>query len=460
MSSQIVKAKVEACVDYDENRTLTGFKNVILTWKNPFIKNSLWPEYIRLVNQGLKNANKPLLPLDEGEAIQEIMDNTTEYEFSWYDPANFENGAKVDGILDYRNQPGQQSPWAVYEKYGVSIMYAKIKCCNPQKPKKQPKEFVPTPIQQSSRVVDTLVVVVKVEIDSKVKEEVSQEETNYQTFGYDGGGREIYYNDYDEGLSFYNPRINSYAVIPYSYAINLAYYPTWDDYSCGNRQPIREHFQKFREEHPRREHHDRQPEHHEQPQVNGKPAGVPTHSGEPAGVPMHSGDPAGVGNGFSADNTTTGNPKYVGGQDGSPAGTGNGFSADDGNGNLKSANTRAQSNNTASNRRMNSTNGSNSRINTTKINSTNTGNNTRRVNSTPTRSSHDFANTKSQTASNYSRNSSSPSRSYSTPSRSYSSGSSRRSYSGSGGSSSRSYSSGGSHSGGGSSSSGGNRSRR
>lgn len=149
-SQTVVEAKVSACVEYDANRTLEGFKTVILTWKNPFIKNSLWPEYIRLVNSGLEKAGKPLLSQNQEEAIKEIMENTVEYGFSWYDPADFENGAKVNGVFEYRDIPGQESPWAVYEKYGVRIMYAKVKCCNPQRPRPEKEKEVtksqPTPV--------------------------------------------------------------------------------------------------------------------------------------------------------------------------------------------------------------------------------------------------------------------------------------------------------------------------
>ena len=420
MSSQIVIAQtLKSCVEYDAKRTLIGFKQVVLTWKDPFIQRELWPEYARLANNILQTSKlervRSFVVTPDLSGMTWLMNHTVEYEFSYFKQSDYHNGVRINDRLSYRDVEGHDSNWAVLEWEDVLGLYGKIACANSEDPKIpfQQQPIQPVQItQQPAKAADTIVVKVVVDMQQTTtatvieeEEYIPQNEPDYDTFGYDNNGREIRYNNFDEQLYFYNPRINDYIVMPYSYVINWGFFPTWNDYSCGNRQPIRDCFPKFHEEHPRREHHERQPE------ETGGPAGVPGHDGSPAGTGGHSADtgsPDGAG-GFPADDNQ-GSPSGSQGHTGDPAGAG-GFSADNGSNSLKSANTntRAQSNTNASNRRMTSSNtrvatenntSGNRRVNSnnsnstksastgtnrvnssTRINSNNTGNNTRRVNS-------------------------------------------------------------------------------
>lgn len=137
MSSQVF-GQVRSCVTFDQNRTLDGFKNVILTWKDPFIKGALWPEYISLVKQAYMNSGKNV-PTELGStrevAIRFILDNTEEYENSYFNQSDYLNGVRTADKLSYKDVAGNPSSWAVYGKDGIICMYSKIKCCNPQFPK-------------------------------------------------------------------------------------------------------------------------------------------------------------------------------------------------------------------------------------------------------------------------------------------------------------------------------------
>jgi hypothetical protein len=127
-----------ACVTFDQNRDLEGFKKVILTWKDPFIQGALWPEYISLVKQAYMNSGKSVpVELDASRliAIRFVLDNTEEYVNSYFNQSDYLNGVRENDKLSYKEVGGNPSNWAVYERDGLICMYAKIKCCNPQFPK-------------------------------------------------------------------------------------------------------------------------------------------------------------------------------------------------------------------------------------------------------------------------------------------------------------------------------------
>lgn len=144
VSLQTVLAQTrESCVTFDPDRDFEGFKKVIKTWKDPFIQREIWPAYVDLINQALKTSkidsirNKTVsLDLD---GINWILDRSLEYENSWYLQSDYFNGVRVNNKLDFQDVPGQESSWVVFIYGDIVCMYAKVKCCNPQK--KKPVKF-------------------------------------------------------------------------------------------------------------------------------------------------------------------------------------------------------------------------------------------------------------------------------------------------------------------------------
>lgn len=137
-----VNAQVESCMKYDPNRTLDGFKLLVMTSKDPFMKNVLWPEYARLANNILKTSKDPavwsFVVTADAIGMQWLMDHTYEYEWSYFKQTDYYNGTKVNNCLVYKEIMGHESSWAVLEVGDISAksgMYAKIKCCNSEDPK-------------------------------------------------------------------------------------------------------------------------------------------------------------------------------------------------------------------------------------------------------------------------------------------------------------------------------------
>ena len=131
LSSQMIFSQVKSCVTFDSKRDLNGFKNVVLTWKDPFIKNEIWTAYVSLVNVSLKEKGI-ILPVSL-KGITFILEHTQEYENSYFVQNDYSNGVRIGNNLEYRNVAGSPSNWAVFVYNDVVCMYAKIGCCNPQK---------------------------------------------------------------------------------------------------------------------------------------------------------------------------------------------------------------------------------------------------------------------------------------------------------------------------------------
>lgn len=137
-------------MEYDPNRTLEGFKNLVLTSQDPFMRRELWPEYAKLANRILKTSkdegirNFTVTPNYDGMIW--LMQHTVEYEWSYFRPEDYHNGGNFGGRFAYRDVLGHESSWAVLEVGDISGsvgLYAKIKCCNPQDPKIPLRPYVP-----------------------------------------------------------------------------------------------------------------------------------------------------------------------------------------------------------------------------------------------------------------------------------------------------------------------------
>jgi hypothetical protein len=224
-----VVGQVRSCVTFDPNRDLNGFKNVILTWKDPFIRSKLWPAYVANINESLGTH----ITCDE-KGIRFILENTQEYEYSYFNHSDYLNGVRIGNVLEYRDVAGHQSSWAVFVYGGQSCMYAKIGCCNPQKIKVQPKLVVEKKpqLQPEPQKPETVYVEAPQKQEVVVVEQprtIIVENQNYDygmyptsrvafrlTYGYGYGGysgryyqRNYYSNNYYRGSSF-SSRGNSF----------------------------------------------------------------------------------------------------------------------------------------------------------------------------------------------------------------------------------------------------------
>jgi hypothetical protein len=222
-SSQIFGQVREACVTFDANRKLQDFKNIVMTWKDPFIKGQLWPEYILLIKNAYRFAGEEIpaeLYSDNLVAIKFILNNSYEYERSNFHQEEYENGVRINNALFYRNVLGTPSNWIVFEKGKILCMYAKVGCCNPQRPKvkqreviKQKPETIPV-IEEKKKVViqkDTSVIKTKVIIEEK------------PVYVYVTSSRS--YSSYYPRVNYYRPYQQTYVHNNYqrNYSINKNY---------------------------------------------------------------------------------------------------------------------------------------------------------------------------------------------------------------------------------------------
>lgn len=143
-----VQAQVGPCVTYKANRSLAEFKQLVLSGNDPFIRNSLWPEYARICNRALqssKNAQTRSINItSDYNGMQWLMSNTKLYDASFFDPANYRNAGRSGSSLVWTNLPGLASSWAVLDYDDVQEGYAKIACLNAED-NKYPKSFSPPP---------------------------------------------------------------------------------------------------------------------------------------------------------------------------------------------------------------------------------------------------------------------------------------------------------------------------
>jgi hypothetical protein len=218
LGSQMIFSQVKSCVTFDSKRDLNGFKNVVLTWKDPFIKNELWPAYVSLINESLKEKGMTIPVSLKG--ITFILEHTQEYENSYFVQNDYSNGVRIGNNLEYRNVAGNPSNWAVFVYNDVVCMYAKIGCCNPQKLKTKTidngekfsssvvkSSVIPVPTSTSNPVYvkkDTVYVErEKSEVSYRSNKSERSEETignnyyinNALPYGYYGGR---YYNRYNQ----------------------------------------------------------------------------------------------------------------------------------------------------------------------------------------------------------------------------------------------------------------------
>jgi hypothetical protein len=140
LSGLQVNAQVESCMKYDPNRTLDGFKLLVMTSKDPFMRNVLWPEYARLANNILKTSKDPavwsFVVTADAIGMQWLMNHTVEYEWSYFKQSDYYNGTKVNNRLVYKEIMGHESGWAALEVGDITGgMYAKIQCANSEDPK-------------------------------------------------------------------------------------------------------------------------------------------------------------------------------------------------------------------------------------------------------------------------------------------------------------------------------------
>ncbi len=210
MSSQTALAqRRESCVTYDASRTLEGFKSVILTWKDPFIKAELWPAYAERANQLLQTSKieriRGLVVTPDLKGMTWLMSHTVEYEFSYFKQSDFWNGTRLNNKLEYRDVAGNESSWAVFEYEDVSGLYSKVKCCNPQKPKvpevayQTPPAPEPTPAPKVDPEPE-IVIQKKIIVQQEV---VDPTYMGYQTPYYGGYYGREFHNDYYNGYSGY-----------------------------------------------------------------------------------------------------------------------------------------------------------------------------------------------------------------------------------------------------------------
>lgn len=219
LGSQMIFAQVRSCVTYDSKRDLNGFKQVILTWKDPFIRKELWPAYVSLVNESLKEKGMTIPVSLKG--ITFILENTQEYENSYFVQDDYLNGVRIGDKLEYRNVAGNPSDWAVFVYDDVVCMYSKIGCCNSQKPKFEtdnkkmflpvaektsPSQLTPTPTSnpvsaQSAKAEkkDTVYIVERQEVSNESERPERSEGNTYYInnttpYGYYGMG--YYYGYY------------------------------------------------------------------------------------------------------------------------------------------------------------------------------------------------------------------------------------------------------------------------
>lgn len=169
-SSQMVDGQEvrQSCVKHDSSRTIEGFKQVILTWKDPFIQNELWPEYARLANKILATSTseevRGTIVTPDFKGMTWLMNHTVEYENSYFNQSDYHNGVRINNDLVYRDIAGNPSNWAVLEYKDVSGMYAKIACCNSEDKKVEvvkvalapPPPPAPAPTPAPVQRVDTV----------------------------------------------------------------------------------------------------------------------------------------------------------------------------------------------------------------------------------------------------------------------------------------------------------------
>jgi hypothetical protein len=154
LQTGLVAQSYKSCMTYSPERTLSEFKDLVLTSKDPFMRDVLWLEYARLANQILKTSAiegvNTFIVTPDLVGMQWLMDHTVEYESSYYNQEDYMNGVKVGERLEYHKVAGHKSNWATI-KVGDIIpkngMYAKIACSNSEKPlfelkKNEPKDEV------------------------------------------------------------------------------------------------------------------------------------------------------------------------------------------------------------------------------------------------------------------------------------------------------------------------------
>ena len=219
----VANSSIRPCITYDAGRTLDGFKKVILTWKDPFIKNQLWPAYASLANEILKTSKletvRSFIVTPDSIGMTWLMNHTQEYENSYFLQDDFYNGARVNDNLEYRDVAGQKSNWAVLVYEDVSGMYAKIKCCNPEKPK-NPKVFTMPTLPKVTPKIDSLII--KLKITKTIVFNFNNNNQNY-------GCHRVYTTYPNCNLSWVNRVDNYYGAEDYSPNYYEDYSPNYYD---------------------------------------------------------------------------------------------------------------------------------------------------------------------------------------------------------------------------------------
>lgn len=152
ISQVMMGQSYKSCVTYDPNRTLDEFKDLVLTSKDPFMREVLWLEYAHLANDILKTSAiegvNTFVVTPDSVGMQWLMGHTVEYENSYYNQEDYLNGVKVGDRLEYHKVAGHRSNWATLRVGDIipkNGMYAKIFCSNPQKPVFELKRQAVTP---------------------------------------------------------------------------------------------------------------------------------------------------------------------------------------------------------------------------------------------------------------------------------------------------------------------------
>ena len=307
-SSQTTMAqRRESCVAYDKSRTMEGFKSVILTWKDPFVKNQLWPEYVRLINEGLKTSKiervrKMVVPVTlVGVAF--IVEHSFQHEKSHFKQEDYDNGVRIDNTMVYPTVPvmGRESDWVVFEYEDVSIMYAKVACCNPEK-LKIPVAYYTPPTQVKITPIPTL----PVSKPDTIKKSVVVEETIFSHRRSDEYVDDNYYApEYWVTPIFYIGNCRQYGR-PFQVA-NIRSYQNNSHYACATRVERRSNTNGGRRTYqfqPRPQQPQQQP-HAKGP--NGGRSSQPNTTGPKGRGDGSTGNNAG-GSGGRGDNATTTNP--------------------------------------------------------------------------------------------------------------------------------------------------------
>lgn len=144
-----VKATYLPCVLNKTLKNMPEFKNEVMYSTDPFMKNQVWVGYIEIIAQAMQTSNDPKIRAEgmnlrpDASGIQFVLSHSSDYDPSYVEQSDYENGARKDGTLVYTNLAGVKGRYVGFKYGDVEVIYAKLPCANPQKKKNPTRPYVP-----------------------------------------------------------------------------------------------------------------------------------------------------------------------------------------------------------------------------------------------------------------------------------------------------------------------------